>query len=100
MMTPMFEYRTVQTVRETHIGRWIYQFHETPTGVWVKRTNASRPIWSHGVLVQIFDKEAQCFRPACVAGLDVMFNDLHSAEQAVWETTVQYHIVAEDPLCE
>lgn len=81
----MFEYRNIETVRETQFGRWIYRFHETAAGVLVRRTGADRPLWSHGILVQIFDHEVGGFRPAVAAGLNVLFSDLLAAEQVIWD---------------
>jgi hypothetical protein len=82
-MSSVFEYREVETIRETQYGKWIYRFHESSNGVWVKRTGVDRPTWTHDLLVQIFDIGIGGFRPACVAGLQVLFDSLREAELAI-----------------
>ena len=59
----MTAYREVErTVEFEPIDGWVYRITEFDDGAIVKRTAASeRPVWSHGVLVQIYQPAAAEF---------------------------------------
>ena len=59
----MTAYREVErTVEFEPIDGWVYRITEFDDGAIVKRTAASeRPVWSHGVLVQIYQPAADEF---------------------------------------
>lgn len=61
----MFSTHVISTVHEGVKGDWLYHFCHTKKGVYVKRTSASDPLWSHGTLTQWYDKDAGRFIPQC-----------------------------------
>ena len=62
-------YREVErTVEFDPIDGWVYRVVDTKYGVLVKRTaEAGRPMWSHSILTQIYQPNANEFVPACRA---------------------------------
>ena len=62
-------YREVErTVEFDPIDGWVYRVVDTEYGVLVKRTaEAGRPMWSHSILTQIYQPNANEFVPACRA---------------------------------
>lgn len=62
-------YREVErTVEFDPIDGWLYRVVDTKYGVLVKRTaEADRPMWSHSILTQIYQPNANEFVPACRA---------------------------------
>ena len=52
-----FEYKTVEFIYHITVGR------ET---VYIKRTRADRPMWTHGVLTEGYDTVARAFVPMCM----------------------------------
>lgn len=62
-------YREVErTVEFDPIDGWVYRVVDTEYGVLVKRTaEVGRPMWSHSILTQIYQPNANEFVPACRA---------------------------------
>ena len=62
-------YREVErTVEFDPIDGWVYRVVDTEYGVLLKRTaDADRPMWSHSILTQIYQPNANEFVPACRA---------------------------------
>jgi hypothetical protein len=90
-MTSIFNFSTVETVYEDTAYGWIYRFIETRgKGVMVKRTPAERrPLWSHGVIMQIYDQDVQKFVPACKSGTNLYFSGMTTALGVVEEIAIQ-----------
>lgn len=53
----------VETTYEAVRGEFSYRLSIAPGGVYIKRTKADRPTWTHGVLCEGYDGEAQTFLP-------------------------------------
>lgn len=75
------ELQIVECVREGEQGDWAYRFRENQHGVIIRRVPKDRLWWNHGVLVQMFDKDADAFLPSNVCGSNVYFSNLADARQ-------------------
>ncbi len=75
------ELQTVERVLEGEQGDWAYRFRESKHGVTIRRVSKDRLLWNHGVLVQMFDKDADAFLPSNVCGSNVYFGSLADARQ-------------------
>jgi hypothetical protein len=75
------ELQIVERVLEGEQGDWAYRFRETKHGVLVRRVAKDHRLWSHGVLVQMFDKDADAFLPSNVCGSNVYLGSLADARQ-------------------
>ena len=53
----------VETTYEAIRGEFAYRVTITTEGGYIKRTKAARPAWTHGVLCEGYDGEAQTFLP-------------------------------------
>ena len=77
------ELQTVERVLEGEQGDWAYRFRETKHGVVVRRVARDNRLWSHGVLVQMFDQTAGTFLPSNICGSAVYFDTLDQALKTV-----------------
>jgi hypothetical protein len=73
----------VEQVFESTQESWIHRFRVVDGRAMVSRVPADRPLWNHGVIKQIFDRDVGRFVITINAGSNVWFNSLDDAIKAV-----------------
>ena len=71
--------QVVEQIFEGVQGQWAYRFRQNKHGIVVRRVDKDRQLWSHGVLVQMFDRAANSFLPSNVCGSEVYFANMDEA---------------------
>ena len=82
------ELSIVEQTWETVRGEWIYRIREVQGAEWragrfpatmISRVPTNRPLWNHGVIKQMFDREAGKFVPASMVSRSVHFKTVDEA---------------------
>lgn len=67
--------KLVQATYEYESGEFVYRITIDASHVYVKRTASDRPMWTHGVLTQAYDRSTKTFGPQCMAQNVAMSHD-------------------------
>jgi len=62
-MIKLADMKVIETTYELIRTDFIYRITAGPDYVYIKRTSASEPMWTHGVLTHAYDKTAGNFMP-------------------------------------
>jgi hypothetical protein len=76
----------IEQTFEAKTPYWIFRFRVVGQAAMVSRVPADRPLWNHGVIRNVHDRDAGHFVIAIKAGTNVWFDSLDDAVQAAGQT--------------
>lgn len=82
--------KTIETTYEFIHESFIYRLIENDSGVLAKRTGVARPLWGHGITVQMpetIDFDNFKWKPSCVVSSIYMFTSLAEAIERIMVKT-------------
>ena len=77
--------KIVDQTWEITVGDWIYRLREFDRGVTVSRVPIDHVLWNHGVIRQIYDRDAGAFRSGVQSGPNVIFKNREQARAVIPE---------------
>lgn len=78
-----FDMRTIEKVHESSYDGHDYRFSESEKGVSVRRVPSNNPLWSHGLVSEVYDLDEKKFRESAIAGQNLMFKSLIQADDTI-----------------
>jgi len=73
----------VERVFKTVQGEWIYRLRRCGEGVTMSRVPISNPLWNHGIIMQLYDRDSEKFVPATLVSKEAMFDTLEQAQSII-----------------
>ena len=77
------ELTVIEEVFETVQGEWIYRLRQFSQGVTVSRVPIKSPLWNHGIIMQLYDRDAGKFVPSTLVSKEAMFDTLEQAQSTI-----------------
>jgi len=74
------ELTVIEEVFETVQGEWIYRLRQFSRGVTISRVPIKSPLWNHGIIMQLYDRDAGKFVPTTLLeSAEMVFDTLGKA---------------------
>jgi hypothetical protein len=77
------ELTVIEEVFETVQGEWIYRLRQFSRGVTISRVPIKSPLWNHGIIMQLYDRDARKFVPSTLVSKEAMFDTLEQAQSII-----------------